>query len=80
MGKTPVGVPGTATTMGLDLYSILWDNAVQRNIYDQRIPVACPRCGEPLRQGPPQSPGVWYCLFDFFQYPRDYDPETMSGM
>ena len=48
--------------------------------YKSVPPVACPNDGTPLLEGPPQEPGILYCPFDFWQYPRDYDPETMAGM
>jgi hypothetical protein len=38
-------------------------------------PFACPKCGEPLRNAPPTDSGSdvqLYCLFDGWQYPRDY--------
>lgn len=38
-------------------------------------PMACPNCGEPLRNSPPTDSGSsveLYCPFDFWQYPRDY--------
>ena len=38
-------------------------------------PFACPRCGEPLRNAPPTESGadvILYCLYDGWQYPRDY--------
>jgi hypothetical protein len=65
---------------GWDLYSTLQDAAVTYNYYKTTLPMACPNCGEPLRPGPPQDPAILYCIFDFWQYPRDYDPETMSGI
>ena len=37
--------------------------------------MACPRCGEPLRNSPTADSGSsaeLYCPFDGWQYPRDY--------
>ena len=48
--------------------------------YRHQLPVACPNDGEPLRQGPPQTPNVLYCPFDGWTYPRDWDPDIHSGM
>ncbi len=65
---------------GWDLYSTLALQAEYNNYYRAQIPMACPNDGEPLRLGPSRSPGVWYCPYDGWQFPRDYDAETMSGM
>jgi hypothetical protein len=66
--------------MGYDLLSTLQEQAAYRETYDSMLPVACPRCGEPMREGPTSEPGVLYCIFDFFQYPRDWNAQSMSGM
>ena len=42
--------------------------------------VACPWCGQPLTNGPPQAEAVLFCPNDGWQYPRDYDVESMAGM
>jgi hypothetical protein len=65
---------------GWDLDSTLKQQAAYVNYYRSTPPVACPHDGEPLRQGPPSMPGILFCKFDGFQYPRDWDPNTMSGM
>jgi hypothetical protein len=65
---------------GWDLYSTLQQQAAYQEYYDTTLPVACPRCGEPLREGPPDEEGILFCLFDGWQYPRDWDVTTMSGM
>lgn len=65
---------------GWDLYSTLAQQSEYATYYKSIPPVACPHDGEPLRQGPPQEPGILYCPWGDFQYPRDWDPETMSGM
>lgn len=45
--------------------------------YADRPPVACPRCGEPLRQAPASAENTLYCKFDGWSYPRDWiRPET----
>lgn len=65
---------------GWDLYATLVQQAEYINYYKSTPPVACPNDGEPLRSGPPHRPGILFCQFDGFQYPRDYDAESMSGM
>lgn len=65
---------------GWDLYSTLQQQAAYQEYYDSTLPMACPNDGEPLREGPPEEPGVLWCRFDGWQYPRDWDAETMSGM
>jgi hypothetical protein len=67
-------------TTGWDLYATLAEQAAWIAYYKSVPPAACPHDGEPLRQGPPQSPGTLFCPFDGWQYPRDWDPETMSGL
>jgi hypothetical protein len=66
--------------MGYDLLSTLQQAAAYQEFYDTTLPVACPRDGTPFREGPPDEPGVLYCPFCFFQYPRDWDASSMSGM
>lgn len=66
--------------MGYDLLATLVEQAEYKTFYDTTLPMACPRDGTPLLEGPPEEPGVLYCPFDFWQYPRDWDPDTMSGM
>jgi hypothetical protein len=66
--------------MGNDLLATLIEQAQYEDYYKTTLPVACPRCGEPLREGPPEQSGVLYCKFDFWQYPRDWNPVTDSGM
>lgn len=65
---------------GYDLLATLQEQAQYQEFYDTAQPMACPRCGEPLREGPANEPGILYCVFDFWQYPRDWDKTTMSGM
>lgn len=66
--------------MGNDLLSTLRLQASYQEYYKSAAPVACPNDGEPLRQGPPSEPGILYCPFDGWQYPRDWDANSMSGM
>lgn len=66
-------------TTGWDLYSTLVQQSEYISYYKSVPPVACPNDGEPLRQGPPQQAGILYCPFDGWQYPRDYDAESMAG-
>jgi hypothetical protein len=67
-------------TTGWDLYSTLIQQSEYISYYKSVPPVACPHDGEPLRLGPPQTPGILYCPYDGWQYPRDYDAETMAGL
>lgn len=69
----------TKGTMGWDLYSTLAQQAQYIEYYKSVPPVACPNDGEPLRLGPSAHSGIRYCPWGDFQYPRDWDPETMSG-
>lgn len=62
------------------LDTVLKEQAQYQDFYRSELPMACPNDGEPLRHGPPQEPAVLYCPFDGWQYPRDWDPDTMSGM
>lgn len=66
--------------MGWDLLSTLAEQAAYTDYYRQQPPVACPLDGTPLKEGPPSQPGILYCPFDGWQYPRDWDAETMSGL
>lgn len=66
--------------MGWDLYSTLVQQAEYQSYYRSQIPVACPNDGEPLKLGPPNTPGVRYCPLDGWQYPRDWDADAHSGM
>lgn len=65
---------------GWDLYSTLIQQAEYQNYYDSIPPVSCPRCGQPLKQGPAVSPGILFCPWGHFEYPKDWDAQTMSGM
>lgn len=62
------------------LDTVLKDQAYEADYYRSVPPVACPFDGEPLRIGPPRDSGILYCPYDGFQYPRDWNPDTMSGM
>jgi hypothetical protein len=62
------------------LDSILKEQAQYVEYYRSIPPVACPHCGEPLRNGPPQEPALLYCKFDGWRYPRDYDVDSQAGM
>ena len=64
---------------GWDLYATLQLQAQYKQFYDTARPVACPNDGTPLKEGPPSQPGILFCPFDGWQWPEDYDPETMSG-
>ena len=57
------------------LHSIIEYARQEREFYATRPPMACPRCGEPMRPAPPSDSGSeveLYCLFDGWQYPRDF--------
>lgn len=44
-------------------------------------PSACPKCGEPLTQGPPSESGSVFCRYDGWAYPRDWvRPEPPAGL
>lgn len=66
--------------MGWDLLSTLKQQAEFIAYYKSIPPVACPNDGTPLRQGPTSDPGILYCPHDGWQYPRDYDAESMAGL
>ncbi len=67
-------------TTGWDLYSTLVQQSEYISYYKSVPPVACPNDGEPLRQGPPQRPGILRCPSDGWEWPRDYDAESMAGL
>lgn len=49
--------------------------------YVKGPPSACPNDGEPLVAGPPSEPGIWFCRFCPWQYPRDWTrPEPPAGL
>ena len=54
--------------------------AEYQNYYRSIPPVACPNCGEPLRNGPPQAAETLFCIYDGWSYPEDYDVNSMAGM
>jgi hypothetical protein len=65
---------------GWDLYSVLQEQAACADYYKSTPPVACPNDGTPLLNGPPSDSAILFCPFDGWQWPRDYDASTMSGM
>lgn len=63
------------------LDSVLKEQAEEADFYRSALPVACPNDGEPLVPGPSSDPSVQlYCPYDGWQFPRDFNPDTMSGM
>ena len=62
------------------LYSVLEESRQEFDAYWNYPPVACPVCGEPLKQAPSAKSGSGielYCNFGGdhdFQYPRDWHP------
>ena len=62
------------------LDSVLKERAAYENYYRSIEPVACPYDGQPLTNGPPQAPAMKFCHFCGWQYPRDYDVDSMNGM
>lgn len=80
MGPVTTLVPAKQTGSWWRLDSILKSAAELRTFYGTQEPIACPRCGQPLLNGPPQSSHLKYCPWGHFSYPRDWDKDTMSGM
>lgn len=74
----PAAVVQSGSWWGLD--TVLKEAMEYQAYYRAIPPVACPFDGEPLRQGPPQSPSVLYCPWGNYEYPRDWDPDRDSGM
>lgn len=62
------------------LDSVIKEAAQYQAYYRSIEPVACPNDGTPLTNGPPEAEAMKYCPFCFWQYPRDYDVESMAGM
>ena len=57
------------------LHSVFEQSKQEFEAFRSNPPVACPRCGEPLRYSPPTKAGSGverYCPYDGFQYPRDW--------
>ena len=53
----------------------------ERDPYVMGPPSSCPNDGEPLVAGPPSEPGIWFCRFCPWQYPRDWTrPEPPAGL
>ena len=50
------------------LIDIRREAAAERLAREGQPPEACPRCGEPLDQGPG---GVLFCSFEGYEWPRD---------
>jgi len=64
------------------LHSIIGQAKEEFDFWAERPPMACPRCGEPLRPSPPTDSGAGvelYCLYDGWQYPRDWQRPSRSG-
>lgn len=66
--------------MGWDLLAILREQSQLAEYYKSQPPVACPHDGTPLLAGPPSSANTLFCPQGDFQYPRDWDADSMSGM
>ena len=62
------------------LLDTLKEQVAYQNYYRSQPPVACPWCGTPLLNGPPQAEALLYCPNDGWQFPRDYDEDSMAGM
>lgn len=63
----------TGSWWGLD--AVFKQSQQEFAAFVSRPPMACPWCGEPLRNPPNTTAGAGmtlYCPFDGFQYPRDY--------
>lgn len=66
--------------MGNDLHATLTEQAQYAGYYKSQPPTNCPNDGTLLLSGAPREPDILRCPFDNWQYPRDYNPDTMSGM
>jgi len=62
------------------LHSTIIEQAALVDYYKSQQPVACPNDSTPLKQGPPSQPVILYCPHGDFQYPDDWDAETMPGV
>jgi hypothetical protein len=62
------------------LDSIVKEQAAYEEFYRSQPPLACPLDGTPLLPCPPNSDNELFCPFDGWKYPRDWDPNSMSGM
>jgi hypothetical protein len=54
------------------LLDILKQAHVEFEYYASRPPMACPRCGEPLKAAPQSAEKTLFCTYDGWSYPRDY--------
>lgn len=54
------------------LLSVIKEAAAEREYWATTPPLACPRCGEPLRDSPPSAQNILFCIWDGWSYPRDY--------
>lgn len=69
--------PQTGSWWGL--VTVLRQSRSEFEAYASTPPVACPRCGEPLSNAPAVSSASGielYCVFDGWQYPRDWEFPT----
>jgi hypothetical protein len=60
------------------LLAIYEENRQDNAFWKAQVPRACPNDGTPLTAGP--NDNILFCPHDGWQYPRDYDPETMAGI
>jgi len=68
-----VVAPSTGSWWGL--VSVLRHNQQEFDAYQSMVPLACPRCGEPLSPAPNTPAGAAverYCRYDGWRYPQDY--------
>lgn len=59
-----------------ELLAIFQQRDEEFSFWADRPPMACPRCGEPLRNAPTAGSGSsveLFCKYDGWSYPRDYD-------
>lgn len=54
------------------LLDIVRSNREEQKYWASIPPQSCPNDGTTLLEGPPSAPGILYCPFDGWQYPRDY--------
>jgi hypothetical protein len=72
--------PDNHGVMGYDLLSTLQDQVQRYQYYATVPPMACPNDGTGLLSGPVTEPGILFCPFDGWQYPRDWNPDVHNGM
>jgi hypothetical protein len=76
-----IGQPGQQQGSWYQLLDIRRHARQEFEYYANQPPTACPNDGEPLLPGPASEPGIWFCRYDGWQYPRDWiRPEPPPGL